>query len=147
MKITALRKRQGFTLIELLVVLAILGGLMAVLFVSLGENKNKATKGLAKTQMNTDYANIALALDEFRAAVGRLPTTEEGLEALVRNPAGLPGWNGPYLKKVPVDPYGTPYRYIYEGGTKYKIISLGADGREGGEKDDADIDLSTVNER
>jgi len=147
MRINAIRNRQGFTLIELLVVLAILGGLMAVLFVSLGDNKSKASKGLAKTQMSTDAANISLALDEFRSAVGRLPSTEEGLEALVRNPAGLPGWNGPYLKKVPVDPYGTPYRYVYEGGTKYKIISLGADGREGGEKDDADIDLATILDR
>jgi general secretion pathway protein G len=139
MRVEKLRERGGFTLIELLVVIAILGGLMTVLFVSLGDNKKKAMKGQNKIAMHQDYLNIQQALDEFRSKTGRLPSTEEGLEALVKLPE-------PLLKKVPVDPYGNPYKYSLSG-SKYTIVSLGADGREGGEKDDADIDLSTLLDR
>ncbi|AFM14315.1 type II secretion system major pseudopilin GspG [Turneriella parva] len=146
MRILKARKRSGFTLIELLVVIAILGGLMTVLFVSLGDNKAKANKGQNKLAMNTDYFSIVNALDEFKAKAGRYPNADEGLEALVRQPSGVQNWDGPYLKKVPVDPYGTPYRYNITG-SKFSVISLGADGREGGEKDDADVDLSTLMDR
>ncbi len=146
MKVKKIRSRGGFTLIELLVVIAILGGLMSVLFVSLGDNKAKANKGQNKLAMNTDYFTIVNALDEFRSKAGRFPSTEEGLDALIRQPSGVQSWDGPYLKRPPVDPYGTPYRYSLSGA-KYTIMSLGADGREGGEKDDADIDLSTIMDR
>lgn len=146
MKINAMRKRAGFTLIELLVVIAILGGLMTVLFVSLGENKAKANKGQNKLAMNKDYFSIVNALDEFKSKAGRYPTMDEGIEALVKQPSGVQNWDGPYLKKLPIDPYGTPYRYSI-AGSKYTIMSLGADGREGGEKENADIDLSTLLEQ
>jgi len=142
MKIINLRRQGGFTLIELLVVIAILGGLMTVLFVSLGSNKEKANKGLNQTQLRTAYLDMQIALDEYKSKVGRFPSNDEGLEALVRQPTGVENWGGPYLKKSPLDPWGGAYRYSIEG-SKYKIISLGADNREGGEGENADIDLAS----
>jgi len=143
MKVREIVKRRGFTLIELLVVIAILGGLMAVLFTSLGENKAKATKNQNRIQMSTDYMNMQNALDEFKRDAGRFPTTDEGLDALTTQPSGVQNWQGPYLKKKPMDPFGTPYRYRIDGA-KYSIMTLGADGREGGEKEDKDVDLSSL---
>lgn len=116
---------------------------MAVLFTSLGENKAKASKEQNRIKFMQDYMNIQFALDEFKRDMGRLPNSDEGLDALVTGSAGAQGWKGPYLKKKPVDPFGTPYRYTIDG-SKYHILSLGADGREGGEKEDADIDIGTL---
>jgi general secretion pathway protein G len=130
------RREKGFTLIELLIVMIILGLLAALvapkLFQKVGSSKQKAAK-----------AQIALfesALDAFRLDVGRYPTTEEGLQALVKNP-GLPKWDGPYLPKgVPKDPWGNDYVYKCPGEHgEYDLYSLGADGKEGGEGENADI--------
>jgi len=130
------RREKGFTLIELLIVMIILGLLAALvapkLFQKVGSSKQKAAK-----------AQIALfesALDAFRLDVGRYPTTEEGLQALVKNP-GLAKWDGPYLPKgVPKDPWGNDYVYKCPGEHgEYDLYSLGADGQEGGEGENADI--------
>ncbi len=131
------KRREGFTLIELLVVMLILGLLAALvgpkLFGKVGKSKVKAAK-----------AQIALledALDTFRLDVGRYPTTEEGLQALVEQPSGVEKWDGPYLKKkVPKDPWGHDYVYKCPGEHgDYDLYSLGADGEEGGEGENADI--------
>ncbi|MES6459362.1 type II secretion system protein GspG, partial [Cutibacterium acnes] len=75
----------------------------------------------------------------FKLDVGRYPTTDEGLDALVKAPSGVRGWNGPYVKgDIPLDPWGRPYRYTLQNG-KLEIVSLGADGAPGGEGEDADI--------
>lgn len=127
----------GFTLLELLVVIVIIGLLAAYVgpkyFSQLG--KSKAT--IAKTQINA----FERALDAYRLDVGRYPTGEEGLAALLVKPASAGQWNGPYLgKEIPVDPWGNAYVYRSPGGKQeIEIVSFGADGKSGGDADAADI--------
>lgn len=131
---------RGFTLIELLVVLLILGmiaGLAGPQIMNyLGESKAKA----AKLQIE-EFGNT---LDLFKIDVGRYPDGQEGLQALVQAPTGQGAdrWRGPYLRKrnVPKDPWGNDYQYFFPGKHgPYDLVSLGADGREGGESENKDV--------
>jgi general secretion pathway protein G len=132
------KRLSGFTLVELLVVLAILGLLAGLVgpqvMKFLGTSKTKT----AKLQIE----DLSATLDMYRLETGRYPTNDEGLEALVKKPGDVANWNGPYLKRgdVPKDPWGFEYQYRYpgeQGGTD--IWSLGADNREGGDGENADI--------
>lgn len=129
--------QAGFTLLELLVVIVIIGMLASYVgpkyFAQLG--KSEAT--VAKAQIEA----VARALDTFRLDVGRYPTGEEGLAALMTAPAAAQGWNGPYLKKgVPPDPWGRPYVYAYPAANgDFQLLSLGKDGQRGGTGENADI--------
>ncbi|MEA3241224.1 MAG: type II secretion system major pseudopilin GspG [Pseudomonadota bacterium] len=128
---------SGFTLIELLVVIIILGLLSALV-------APKFFGKIDKAKMKTTKAQIELlgtALDDYRLDTGRYPTTDEGLNVLRENPGDLEGWYGPYLPKpVPDDPWGHPYRYRSPGEHgRYDLFSYGADGVEGGEKENKDI--------
>jgi len=128
---------RGFTLMELLIVMVILGLLAALVGPKLFGKVGKAKVKTAKAQI----ALLETALDEFRLDVGRYPTTEEGLKALIESP-GAKGWDGPYLKKrkVPEDPWGNPYHYKCPGDHgEYDLYSLGRDGKPGGTGEDADI--------
>jgi general secretion pathway protein G len=131
-----LSNKKGFTLVELLVVIVIIGLLAALvgprLFPKLGKGKQAA----AKAQIEL----LGQALDQFRLDVGRYPTTQEGLSALVVNP-GIEKWDGPYLKKdVPNDPWNRPYHYQSPGEHgEYDLFSYGRDGSPGGEGEDRDI--------
>lgn len=134
------RAAAGFTLIELLVVLLILGliaGLAGPQVMNyLGESKAKT----AKLQIE----EFSATLDLYKLDVGRYPDSQEGLQALVQAPGSVSGngWRGPYLKKrnVPKDPWGNDYQYRSPGQNgHYEIVSLGADGREGGEGDNKDV--------
>lgn len=129
------RTTRGFTLIELLVVLAIL-----TLLAGLVGPKVLNQLGGAKTKTAAvQIADLDKSLELFKLDVGRYPTTEEGLESLVKKPGSANGWNGPYLKGgVPSDPWGHPYRYANSGGS-VELLSLGADGAPGGEGENADI--------
>ncbi len=128
-------QESGFTLIELLVVLVILGLLAALVGPNLIGQSEKAKPKAARVQIE----NFAAALDMFKLDVGRYPTEEEGLEALRTRPPGLEKWDGPYLaKKIPNDPWDRPYVYR-NSGSRYEVLSYGADGAPGGEGLDADI--------
>ncbi len=99
---------------------------------------------IGKSEVKTTRAQIVgfeKALQQFRLDVGRYPTTEQGLQALLTAPPGTPKWDGPYLEKtVPLDPWGRPYVYLSPGEHgDIDISSTGRDGRPGGEGLDADI--------
>ena len=131
------RETRGFTLMELLLVLVIIGLLAALVGPTLYQRIKPAKESAARAQIE----NFSTALDGFYIDVGRYPTPQEGLKALRTKPEGVERWNGPYLKKeVPADPWGTQYVYNSPGRNGgYEIVSFGADGREGGENENADI--------
>ena len=126
---------RGFTLIELLVVLAILTLLAGLV----GPRVLNQLGGAKSKTAAVQIADLDKSLELFKLDVGRYPTTQEGLQALVVKPGAVNGWNGPYLKGgVPSDPWGNPYRYANNGGA-IEIISLGADGAAGGDGENADV--------
>lgn len=129
--------QKGFTLMELLLVLVIIGLLAALVGPTLYQRIKPAKEAVARAQIE----HFATALDGFLLDVGRYPATVEGLKALREKPDGAGKWNGPYLKKeVPSDPWGGSYVYRAPGRNGgYEIVSYGADGKEGGEGDNADI--------
>jgi general secretion pathway protein G len=132
-----MRASAGFTLVELLVVLAIL-----TLLAGLVGPRVLGQLGGAKSKTAAiQIADIDKALELFKLDVGRFPSTEEGLEALVQKPASVSsGWAGPYLKgTVPNDPWGKPYRYQVGANGAVDIQSLGADAAPGGEGENADV--------
>ncbi|MGO4381539.1 type II secretion system major pseudopilin GspG [Pseudoduganella sp. RAF53_2] len=134
----AVRRATGFTLLELLVVIVIIGLLAAYVGPKYFSQLGKSEVTIAKAQIEA----FEKSLDTYRLDVGRYPTTEEGLAALLTAPptAGAK-WNGPYLKKgVPPDPWGHAYIYKAPGAkAEYEIVSLGKDGQPGGEGENADI--------
>ena len=128
----------GFTLIELLVVLMILGLLAGLV----GPRVLKQLGGAKSDTAQLQIAEFSSGLDLFYLEVGRYPTMEEGLDALVSEPAGVPNWNGPYLRKndVPSDPWGQAYQYRRPGENgDFDLYSLGRDNVDGGEDEDTDI--------
>lgn len=131
------KNMAGFTLLELLVVIVIIGLLAAYVGPKYFSQLGKSEVTMAKAQINS----FEKALDTFRLDVGRYPNTEEGLNAmLVAPPTAGAKWNGPYLPKVPSDPWGRPYQYKAPGAkSEFEITSLGRDGQPGGSGDDADI--------
>ena len=129
---------NGFTLIELLVVLVILGLLAGLVGPQVLRYLGGAKSDTARLQIE----ELGAGLDLYHLETGRYPTTEEGLSALVEQPAGISNWNGPYLKKktVPGDPWGNEYHYRSPGENgMYDLYSLGQDNMEAGEGDAADI--------
>jgi len=134
-------RRRGFTLLELLVVLVILGLLAALIGPRVVGRLGKAKTEIARSQISL----LESALDQFRLDVGRYPTTEEGLRALIEPPQDeevRSRWQGPYLKKkkIPLDPWGRPYQYRSPGEHgDYDLWSYGADGKPGGSGENADI--------
>lgn len=140
---------EGFTLIELMVVIIILGLLVGIVgFKFLGRTE-EAKQTVAMLQMKT----FVSALQLYRLDNGVYPTTGQGLDSLVKKPSsGTPPkkWiAGGYLEggKIPLDPWGNPYVYTSPGsdGRDVEIKSLGADGREGGEDTNADIESWNLN--
>lgn len=129
--------RHGFTLLELLVVMVIIGLLAGYVAPRYFAEVGKSEVKVARAQIDA----FEKALESYRLDVGRLPTTEQGLDALMTQPSGVTKWRGPYLKKsVPPDPWGKPYQYKQPGEHgDFDIVSLGRDGKPGGQGDDADI--------
>lgn len=132
------RSGAGFTLLELLVVIVIIGLLAAYVGPKYFSQLGKSEVTIAKAQIEA----FEKSLDTYRLDVGRYPTTEEGLGALLTAPATAGAkWNGPYLKKaLPLDPWGHPFQYRAPGTkSEFEILSLGRDGQPGGTGEDADI--------
>ncbi len=134
--------RKGFSLLELMIVIIILGLLASLVLPNLLGQGERAKEKLACIQMK----NIKNALDSFKMEEGSYPTTQEGLKALIQNQNPQKYKNYPQngflnSKKVPLDPWGHPYIYVNNGGN-IDIISLGADGKEGGSGENKDIRLS-----
>lgn len=132
------RRARGFTLIELLVVLVILGLLAGLVGPQVIKYLGGANTKAAKLQIE----DFSTALDAFRLDMGRYPSTNEGLQALVVQPAGASRWNGPYLRKnlIPKDPWGNDYQYRAPGQhSAFDLYSLGADNAEGGEGENQDV--------
>ncbi len=131
-----LRARAGFTLIEIMVVVFILGLLVTLVAPKIIGRTDEArrTKALA------DIKGIEEALHLFKLDNGFYPTTDQGLNALVQRPSNARNYNADgYLDKLPIDPWGNPYVY-FSDGQDYFVKSYGADGQEGGEGKNADID-------
>ena len=131
-------KARGFTLIELMVVLVIIGVLAALIVPNVLDRTDDARATAARTDIN----NLMQALKLYKLDNQRYPSAEQGLEALVKKPsAGAvpPNWRS-YLSKLPADPWGRPYQYIYPGVKgEIDVFSLGADGQAGGDGKNADI--------
>jgi general secretion pathway protein G len=129
---------RGMTLIEILVVLTLIGIVMGIVGGNYLGQGEKAKAKAAKIEIE----QIGQTLDLFRLEVGRYPTTQEGLQALITAPTGVPNWNGPYWKKntLPRDPWTNEYKYASPGQHgAYDLWSYGADGKEGGEGTNKDI--------
>jgi len=131
-------RQRGLTLFELLIVLAILAFLAALVAPRVIGYLGRAKSDIARTQAS----NLAASLELYFLDFERYPTLDEGLNALVAAPEGAAEWRGPYLKDVSglTDPWGRPYLYApAETGDEFEVVSLGRDGAEGGDGEDADI--------
>ena len=131
-------RRDGYTLLEIMVVVFIVGLLATIVVPRLMGRTDEARITAAVANMKS----IEQALGLYRLDNGLYPTTSQGLEALVERPTAPPvpkAWRG-YLPHLPRDPWDHPYVYVLEAPERYSLRSLGADGVEGGEGLDADID-------
>ena len=136
-----LKATDGFSFIEVMIVVVILAILATLLIPRVMGRTEDAKRAAAKAQIS----NIESALQLYKLDNGNLPSTEQGLKALVERPASgpaAPNWKeGGYLPKVPVDPWGSPYKYTVPSsqGAEFEIVSFGADGAAGGDGKNADI--------
>ena len=124
----------GFSLVEMLVVLVLIGLLAGLVAVNVSGYLVKGKREAAKAQI----ATFDQALESYHATQSSYPSNDQGLQALTRSTNEMPE---PFIERIPKDPWGNPYQYNAPGrdGRPYEIISYGADGREGGEGQNADV--------
>jgi general secretion pathway protein G len=129
-----IRRQRGFTILEIVIVFILIAGLMAFVLPKIFQQSQKANWQQAQLKLRTLSGEIEM----YKLEVGRYP---ESLQALVKQPAGVDRWNGPYAKDDELkDAWGNDYRYTVPGTNKpYDLVSLGADGREGGDGENKDI--------
>ena len=134
--------KRGITLVELMLVVIIIGILAAMVMPRLAGRTEQARTAAARADIE---ANIASALDLYEMDNGAYPTTEEGLNALLVKPASASHWKGPYVKKIPSDPWGHSYLYKSPGAhsVDYDLYSYGKNGVEGGGDDIANWEESS----
>jgi general secretion pathway protein G len=135
------RRRAGLTLIELVVVLVVLGLLASLVFPVVFGRVGDARMTTADTQVKA----LGTALETYRLDTGSYPTTDQGLTSLRERPTrgvAPSNWRGPYIREaIPQDPWGRPYVYRFPGArtpAAYDLFTLGRDGKDGGEGEDAD---------
>lgn len=134
----AKRREAGFTLLELLVVLVILALIATFATPQVLKYLDKARGDAAKVQIEALINNFEL----YKLEVGRYPSEQDGIEALVEAPSDAERWNGPYVRKREklLDPWGRLFEYRFPGEYgDFDLFSLGADGIEGGDGEDADV--------
>ncbi|MBG0757095.1 type II secretion system major pseudopilin GspG [Vibrio cidicii] len=126
------RRIYGFTLIELLIVMVILGLLASLVAPTMFSKVASSKVKTAQAQMQM----LVTSMDAFRLDVGRYPQSLEELRS-----SNAVNWDGPYLPKaVPLDPWGNPYVYLVPGKNgEFDLLTYGADGKQGGEEDNADV--------
>jgi general secretion pathway protein G len=132
------RASRGFTLLELVMVLVIIGVILAMVGPRVFNSLGRASSERAKVQIE----QVGSALELYKLDTGRYPTTQEGLNSLLAAPSGVANWNGPYLKdaKHLKDPWSRDFAYRSPGEKGgFDLISLGADGKEGGDGENKDI--------
>jgi general secretion pathway protein G len=132
------RAHHGFTLLELVMVLVIIGVILAMVGPRVFTNLGRANSEVAKTKIE----QIGGQLELFKLDTGRYPSTQEGLNSLLSAPSGLANWNGPYIRdqKMLKDAWSRDFVYRSPGEKDaYDLLSLGADGKEGGEGENRDI--------
>ena len=125
-----MKSKKGFTLIEMMLVVIIISALAAMVLPRLAGRSEQAREAAAQADIRS---NIATALKLYELDNGAFPTTSEGLNALLTKPASAANWNGPYLEKEPIDPWGKVYQYRSPGQKRpqdYDLYSLGRDGQE-----------------
>lgn len=132
-------RSQGFSLIEIIIVITIIGLIVAWAGNRIFGQGEKAKAGVAKSQMQ----DLMGALDLYKLDTGKFPTTQEGLKALMQSPSGATNWNGPYVRRAEQlkDAWNNDWIYRSPGNDNrpFEIVSLGADGAEGGEGPNKDI--------
>ena len=130
---------EGFSLLELMVVIVILGILATIVVINVLPAQDQAMMQKART----DIANLEQAVELYRLEMREYPSMEAGLQALVEAPDNAPAGNyreEGYIRRLPEDPWGNEYQYLYPGENGvFDIYSLGADGRLGGDGLNADI--------
>lgn len=130
----------GFTLVELMVVIVIIGLLATVVMINVMPSQDRAMAEKARA----DISVLEQALETYRLELLQYPTSAQGLQSLLTAPTGLQRPDryrqGGYIRRLPDDPWGNPYRYRSPGEHgQFDVYSLGADGTEGGEGEAADI--------
>lgn len=132
----SLRSTDGFSLIEILIALALLAALTGLVIASFGDVLGRGQEDVAKQFVDN---SLETPLISYRIHTGSFPTTEQGLAALVTAPSERgSSWRGPYIKEIPLDPWGNPYQYRYPGTenpTSYDLWSYGPNMAEGGGDD------------
>lgn len=137
---TAEHREAGLSLIEIMVVMVIIGLLATIIVINVLPTQNRAMQEKARA----DVGQLENAVEMYRLTLNAYPTTDDGLEALVtapddpRDAARFP--EGGFINRLPEDPWGNEYQYLYPGEYgRFDVWSWGADGRSGGEGEDADI--------